>query len=124
MTTPALENILILLLSKFTNVKPSILKSKNALNIPAATLDVFAYTLEEIFTTEYRPARGQFDIPCYFGMSINDDLIHYDRTERIVREMFPNLVMQQFTHPYHQPPHAPTFEWFTNDFGHLLHLLD
>ena len=123
MTTPALEDIMILLLSKITNVKPSIMKSKNALHIPAATLDVFAYTLEEIFTMEYRPARGQFDIPCYFGMSVNDDLIQYDLTERLVRDMFPRLTIQRFTHPYHQPPHPPTFEGLVQDFGHLLDTL-
>lgn len=124
MTTPALEDTLIFLLSKFTHVQPSILKSKNALDIPVPTLDVFAHTLEEIFTMEYRPIRGQFDIPCYFGMSINDDLLHYELTEQRVRELFPNLVMQRFTHPYHQPPHPPTFEWLVQDFGHLLDMLN
>ena len=124
MTTPALEDPLIFALSKFSNVKPSILKSKDALNIPVATLDVFAHTLEEIFSMEYRPARGLFDIPCFFGMSVNDDLLHYDLTESLVREMFPNLTIQRFTHPYHQPPHPPTFEWLMRDFGHLLEMLD
>lgn len=124
MTTPALENSLIFALSKFTNIKPSILKSKNALNIPVPTLDVFAHTVEEIFTMEYAPERGRFDIPCHFGMSVNDDLLHYDLTEQRVREMFPNLTIQKFTHPYHQPPHPPTFEWLVQDFGHLLNMLD
>ena len=124
MTTPALEDTLIFVLSKFTRVKPSIMKSKNALNIPIPTLDVFAHTVEEIFTQEYLPARGRFDIPCYFGMSVNDDMLQYDLTEQRVREMFPHLRIQRFTHPYHQPPHPPTFEWLMQDFGHLLDMLD
>ena len=115
---------MIFALRKFSNVKPSILKSKNALNIPTATLDVFAHTLEEIFTIEYHPPRGLFDIPCFFGMSVNDDLLHYDLTESLIRGMFPNLTIQRFTHPYHQPPHPPTFEWLMQDFGHLLEMLD
>lgn len=124
MTMPALEDSLIYLLGKFTHIQPSILKSKNALNIPVPTLDVFAHTLEEIFTQEYRPARGRFDLPCYFGMSIHDDMLHYDQTDKIVRDLFPNLIIRQFTHPYHQPPHPPTFEWLVQDFGHFLDMLD
>lgn len=124
MTAPALEDPLIFALSKFTNINANILKSKNALHIPVPTLDVFAYTVEEIFSMEYRPALGQFDIPCYFGMSINDDLLSYNLTEQLVREMFPHLVIQKFTHPYHQPPHPPTFEWLVQDFGHLLDMLN
>lgn len=124
MTAPALENPLIFALSKFSNIKPSILKSKNALHIPMATLDVFAYTVEEIFTMEYRPACGQFHVPCFFGMSIHDDMLHYDLTERIVRNMFPRLTIQRFSHPYHQPPHPPTFEWLIQDFGHLLEMVN
>ncbi len=72
---------------------------------------------------EYRPARGRFDIPCYFGMSIHDDLLRYDLTERVVRDLFPRLTIRQFTHPYHQPPHPPTFEWLVRDFGLLLDLI-
>jgi pimeloyl-ACP methyl ester carboxylesterase len=124
MTTPALENVLIGSLSRATNIQASILRSKNALHIPVTTLDVLACTLEEIVTMEYRPARGPFEIPCFFGMSIHDDLLQYDLTEHLVREMFPNLTIQKFTHPYHQPPQPPTFEWLTQDFGHLLDMLD
>ena len=124
MTTPILEDSLIYTISKFTNIQPSILKSKNALRIPVTTLDVFAHTLEEIFTMEYHPLRERFDIPCYFGMSVNDDLLHYELTEQLVRKMFPHLTIRQFTHPYHQPPHPPTFEWLMQDFGHLLEVLN
>jgi hypothetical protein len=124
MTTPALENTLILALSKFSNVPSSILKSKDTLNIPVATLDVLACTLEEIFSMEYLPMCGRFDLPCYFGMSINDDLLHYELTERLVRDFFPRLTIQKFTHPYHQPPKPPTFEWLVQEFGSLLDTLD
>jgi pimeloyl-ACP methyl ester carboxylesterase len=124
MNTSALEGALILALSKFMNVNPSILRSKNALQIPASTLDVLAYTVEEIFTMDYRPARPQFDLPCYFGMSVYDDLLSYDHTERFVRDHFPDLTMRQFTLPYHQPPRPPTFEWLLQEFEPLLEILE
>lgn len=124
MTTEALERPMIYTLSKFGKVKRSILESKNALKIPPATLDVFAYTLDEIFNMEYYSASGVFRIPCYFGMSINDDLLDYTLTEQIVREHFPEIKIQQFTHPYHQPPKPPTFEWLVQEFGQFLDLLD
>jgi pimeloyl-ACP methyl ester carboxylesterase len=124
MTAKALERPLIYSISKFGNVKRSILESKNALKIPPATLDVFAYTLDEIFNMEYRSASGVFRIPCYFGMSINDDILDYSLTEQIVHEHFPEITIQKFTHPYHQPPKPPTFEWLVQEFGQFLEILD
>jgi hypothetical protein len=73
---------------------------------------------------EYRSACGPFDIPCYFGMSINDDLLRYALTEQIVRDHFPRITIQKFTHPYHQPPKPPTFEWLVQEFGPFLEILD
>lgn len=124
MTTKALERPLIYSIGKFGNVKRSILESKNALKIPPATLDVLAHTLDEIFNMEYRSASGEFRIPCYFGMSINDDILDYSLTEQIVREHFPEITIQKFTHPYHQPPKPPTFEWLVQEFGPFLEILD
>lgn len=123
-TTEALERPLIYTLSKFSKVKRSILESKNALRIPPATLDVIAYTLDEIFNMEYRSTSGAFRIPCYFGMSINDDMLDYSLTEKIVCEHFPDITIRQFTYPYHQPPNTPTFEWFMREFGQILDSLD
>ena len=122
--TPWLEFPLTFALSKFSKVDQSILKSKDALKIPLTTLEVLAYTLDEIFRVEYRSASGPFEIPCYFGMSVNDDLLYYDMTEQIVRDHFPHITIQKFTHPYHQPPKPPTFEWLVQEFGQFLEILD
>ena len=84
MNASRLEKPLIYALSKASNVDRRILENKHALQMPISTLDVFAYTLGEIFQTEYQYAGAQFNISCYFGMSINDDILEYGLTEQIV----------------------------------------
>ena len=123
MNAPRLEKPLTYALSKASNVDKRILTSKNALQMPLSTLDVFAYTLGEIFQTEYVYS-GTFTNSCYFGMSINDDILNYSLTEQIVKRHFPKMTIQKFTHPYHQPPEPPTFEWLNREFGQFLDQID
>lgn len=120
MNAPRLEKPLTYALSRISNVDQQILENKNALRMPLSTLDVFAHTLDEIFQTEYQYADVPFKHPCYFGMSVNDDILDYDLTEQIVRRHFSQLTIQKFTHPYHQPPRPPTFEWLNSEFGQFL----
>ena len=124
LNAPSLEKPLTYALSKVSNVDRRILETKNALRMPISTLDVFAYTLGEIFQTEYQYAGAPFKIPCYFGMSINDDILEYNLTEQIVLRHFKHITIQQFTHPYHQPPEPPTFEWLNRKFGQFLERID
>jgi pimeloyl-ACP methyl ester carboxylesterase len=124
MNAPRLEGPLTYALSKASKVDRRILENKHALQMPISTLDVFAYTLDEIFQTEYQYAGAPFKIPCYFGMSINDDILEYGLTEQIVRKHFQQITIQQFTHPYHQPPEPPTFEWLNREFGHFLDMIE
>lgn len=123
MTAPQAEAPLIYALSKVSNVNENILRSKDALKIPLSTLDVLSYTIQEIFTSEYHYACGQFDLPCYFGMSVYDDLLDYDLTISKVRTLFPKITTQQFTLPYHQPPEPPTFTWLNKEFGCFLDMI-
>jgi pimeloyl-ACP methyl ester carboxylesterase len=120
MNAPRLEGPLTYALSKASKVDRQILESKHALRMPITTLDVFADTMDEIFQTEYQYVGMPFHNPCYFGMSVNDDILDYDLTEQIVRRHFQNLTIQKFTHPYHQPPKPPTFEWLNSEFGQFL----
>ena len=124
MNAPRLEGPLTYALSKVSKVDRRILKNKNALRMPLSTLDVFAYTMDEIFQMEYQYAGAPFTIPCYFGMSINDDILDYDLTEQIVQRHFQQITIQKFTHPYHQPPEPPTFEWLNREFGQLLEMIE
>ncbi|MBK9925890.1 MAG: alpha/beta hydrolase [Anaerolineales bacterium] len=120
MNAPSLEKPLTYALSKASKVDRRILENKKALRMPLSTLDVFAYTLDEIFQTEYQYTGAPFSIPSYFGMSVNDDILNYDLTEQIVRQHFQKLTIQKFTHPYHQPPEPPTFEWLNREFSPFL----
>jgi pimeloyl-ACP methyl ester carboxylesterase len=123
MNAPRLEKPLTYALSKAGNVDRRILENKHALRMPLSTLDVFAHTMDEIFQTEYQYPHAPFNTPCYFGMSINDDILEYNSTEQIVRRHFEQLTIQKFTHPYHQPPEPPTFEWLNREFGQFLNTI-
>jgi hypothetical protein len=115
-----IEKPLIYALSKVSNIEKSILESKDALKIPQATLEVFAYTVAEIFNSDYIFPEEPFTTPCYFGMSLYDDILDYDITLKMIQKNFVNLTIQTFTLPYHQPPDPPTFEWLNREFGQLL----
>lgn len=121
--TEALHGPLIQALSYFSNIDRKILESKDALNIPVSTLDVLSYTVDEILNTEFK-TQQIFSTPCYFGMSVYDDLIEYELTEQIIQENFNQLKIQKFYHPYHQPPDPPTFQWLVDQFYPLLELID
>jgi pimeloyl-ACP methyl ester carboxylesterase len=124
MNAPRLEKPLTYALSKLSNVDRRILENKKALRMPLSTLDVFAYTMDEIFQMEYDRQDAPFNIPCYFGMSINDDILDYTLTEQIVRKHFQQIAIRQFTHPYHQPPEPPTFEWLKREFSQFLDFIN
>lgn len=121
---PQLEIPLVYTLSKFSSVDRRILESKHAIRLPLSTLDVFAHTMEEILALEYQSCHAPFKKPCYFGMSVNDDILEYELTEQIVVRLFERVKIQKFSLPYHQPPEPPTFEWLVKEFGHFLELVN
>lgn len=122
MHAETLHRPLIFALSRISNIDKEILNSKDALRIPVTTLDVFSYTVDEILDIEFQPS-APFSIPCYFGMSVYDDLIQYPVTVQLVQQQFRNIKIQQFYHPYHQPPQQPTFEWFVQEFYPFLDVI-
>jgi len=124
MNMPQLEWPLTLALSKISSVDRRILESKHALRLPLSTLDVFTHTMDEILAVEYQYSSAPFKNPCYFGMSVNDDILEYNLTEQIMRQHFEQIKVQKFTHPYHQPPEPPTFEWLVREFGRFLDVIE
>jgi pimeloyl-ACP methyl ester carboxylesterase len=124
MNMSQLEGPLTFAISKVGDLDPRILESKNAIHLPLSTLDVFTYTMEEILALEYQYACAPFKNSCYFGMSVNDDILEYVLTEQIIIGLFEQVKIQRFTHPYHQPPEPPTFKWLVTEFGQFLDLID
>jgi len=124
MNMSQLETPLTYAISKVSKVDRRILKHKNAIHLPLSTLDVLTYTVDEILQMEYQYVDALFKNPCFFGMSVNDDLLDYNLTEQIIRGHFENIKIQKFTHPYHQPPELPTFEWLVSGYGHFLDVID
>jgi pimeloyl-ACP methyl ester carboxylesterase len=118
-----MERPLLFGISRFSNIDQRILAEKNAIRLPISTLDVFAHTLGEILETEFQSISLPFKMPCFFAMSVYDDLLDYGLTSDIVRGMFSDITMEKFYLPYHQPPHSPTFEWLVEEFGSFLDIM-
>ena len=117
------DQLMFSVFSKMGKLDEQILKTRDVLRIPQSTLDVLAYTLQEIFSIDYSYPAKPFRQKCFFGMSIYDDLLDYDTTLGIVQDHFDDLTVRHFTFPYHQPPKTPTYEWFMDEFGSFLDLL-
>lgn len=124
MNAPQLEKPLTYALSKASKVDRQILESKHALRMPITTLDVFADTMDEIFQTEYQYAGAPFKIPCYFGMSINDDILNYDGRRNCTFTFSKSHHSKIHPSLSHQPPKPPTFEWLNSEFGQFLDVIE
>ena len=117
------DPLILAILNKVGNLNQEVLKNKNVLRIPQSSLDVLAYTVEEILSLNYAYQEKPFHQKCFFGMSLYDDLLDYDTTLEVVQDHFENLTVRHFTLPYHQPPETPNFEWLVDEFGGFLDLL-
>lgn len=85
-----------------------------------STVEALASQVREILTVTEADLAGPYDVPCFFGMSVNDPLLSYPLTERFVRENFADLVSEAFDWPYHAPPVPLTFEDYEHDYAPLL----
>lgn len=86
----------------------------------SSTIAVLVAQVREILTVTEDDLAGPYDVPCWFGMSVNDPLLDYSRTERFVRENFADLVCERFDWPYHAPPEPLTYADYVRDFACLL----
>lgn len=111
-------------ISKVTNIDKQILVEKEIKHFPESTLEVMAASMNELLNLNYHSKHSPFTLPTYFGMSLYDDLIDYDKTLEIVEGLFTNLKTEQFSLPYHQPPVPYTFEEMVENFGQFLEMID
>ena len=113
-------DLMILLLKKLGHVeKDENLKNK-LLSLPEKTLEVLTYQVNEILTTDFEQLGIVIPQKCLFGMSINDPLLDYDVTKRIMRKLFRDIRVKEFDFPFHQPPEPFTVEYLQQHFGYLL----
>ena len=111
-------------ISRVTNIDKQILVEKEIKNFPPSTLEVMAASMSELLNLSYFSEHAPFSLPTYFGMSLYDDLIDYDKTLAIVEGLFTNLKTEKFNLPYHQPPVPYTFEELIENFGQFLDMID
>jgi pimeloyl-ACP methyl ester carboxylesterase len=110
--------------SRVSNIDKRILLEKEIKAFPQSTLDVMAASMNELLNLEYVSPNVPFTLPCYFGMSLYDDLIDYYRTLEIVKALFTNLKTTYFELPYHQPPSPFTYEELLEKFGEFIEMID
>ena len=94
--------------------------SKRLSGFSASTLDVLLAQVDQILTTDGEDLVGSFNVPCLFGMSVNDPMLDFEVTEKFVSDQFLNLTEERWDWPYHATPRPLTVEEYTRDFAALL----
>jgi len=111
------------MLSNFSNIDKKIILEIDPTNFPQSTLDVLSAEIQEVLHLELDPRSNSYSLPCFFGMSINDDLIDFDTTLNVAESLFSDLSIVKFTMPYHQPPKLYTFDEYNSKYGDFLDIL-
>ena len=107
-------------ISKFVNIDENIFLQKTHLDFPKSTLEVLSEELYEISHIDYDYKEKPFNIPCFYGMSLYDDVLDFETTTEIVKGLFSNIQIEEFTMPYHQSPIPYTYNDFNEKFGSFL----
>lgn len=119
MRSPKLSWLLAGTIGRAGKVESSISMEEVFSKISDSTADVLSYQLEEMLEFEMG-AQHPFKQPCFFAMSVHDPLLSFDTTLDVIRRHFPNLHVEEFQFPFHQPPKPPTFEELNQHYRRLL----
>ncbi|MDO9556683.1 MAG: alpha/beta hydrolase [Coriobacteriia bacterium] len=84
------------------------------------SLDALIAQVDEILTIPGSELAGPYDVPCLFGMSVNDPLLDFGVSERFVRGNFTNLTVDSWTMPWHAAPEPYSVEDYERDYHILL----
>lgn len=106
-----------LILHKFGRVDACINAKGIVKKVTEDTLDVLSYQLSEVLNLTWPVPSLKIDVPCYFGMSINDTMLDYNITFEEVKKHFSNIKDVKFTFPYHQIPGPITLEDLNRDYA-------
>lgn len=86
----------------------------------ASTLDVLLSQVEHILSAQDADVAGPYDVPCMFGMSVNDPMLDFQVTSEFVHAQFPDVHEVRWDWPYHATPRPLTVEEYNADFTPLL----
>jgi pimeloyl-ACP methyl ester carboxylesterase len=116
-----LVNYVLCLLRKVGNVEIYGPELRNTLlSLPASTLEVLTYQINEILNADPISEVNRTNTPCVFGMSRLDPLLNFGLTKKLIQDKFENVWVESFNLPYHQPPEPFTFDGLNRDYGRLL----
>lgn len=86
----------------------------------AHSLDTLIGQVDEILSVPSSAFEGPYDVPCLFGMSVNDPLLDFGVSERFVRQNFNTLTEDRWTMPWHAAPVPFTVEDYEREYQALL----
>ncbi|MDZ4654736.1 MAG: alpha/beta hydrolase [Coriobacteriia bacterium] len=84
------------------------------------SLDTLIAQVDEILTISGDELAGPYEVPCLFGMSVNDPLLDFGVSERFVHHNFTNLTEERWTMPWHAAPEPFTVEDYEREYHVLL----
>jgi pimeloyl-ACP methyl ester carboxylesterase len=121
-------NFILWLLSRVGNVEVDDEQRKSGMRrkllaLPASTLDVLVYQVNEILNADFSSVKSPFKNRLFFAMSARDPLLSYKITRKEVERLFPKIIVETFDFPYHQPPKPFTFDELNTDYGKFLDLI-
>lgn len=84
------------------------------------SLDALIAQVDEILTVPGEALAGPYDVPCLFGMSVNDPLLDFGVAQRFVQANFRTRTEEIWTMPWHAAPVPYTVEDYERDYHALL----
>lgn len=115
---------IILLLNKLGRVENHGNELKNKLlTLSPKTLEVIVSQMHEVLYWDLINEFDQINNNCFFGMSVYDPLIDFEKTKHFLEKKFTNLHTEKFYFPYHQPPKRFTLDQLNEYFYPLLEKL-
>ncbi|MCH7663627.1 MAG: alpha/beta fold hydrolase [Chloroflexi bacterium] len=117
---PKTEQLIISFIKKIGRVEDNVPLNTSMHMLPAATLDVLTYQLDEGLNIEHPPIVDRYPQPLHFAMSVNDPLLDFTTTYNFLDTYFSDIHSINLTFPYHQPPGYPTYEEIYADYSKFI----
>jgi len=117
---PKSEQLMISFIKKIGRVEDNVPLKTSMHLLPATTLDVLTYQIDEALNLEYPSIPKPYSQPLHFAMSVNDPLLDFTTTYNFLDTYFSDIHSINLTFPYHQPPGHPTYEEIYAYYGKFI----